>query len=43
MFCCGPKRVKTALSSYIPVKLCRVWGSHSSGYEDLYLLGHNAV
>jgi hypothetical protein len=22
---------------------CRIWGSHVSGYEELYLLGYNAV
>jgi hypothetical protein len=22
---------------------CRVWGFHSDGYEDLYLLGYNAM
>jgi hypothetical protein len=23
--------------------LCRIWGSHSSGYEELCLLGYNTV
>jgi hypothetical protein len=22
---------------------CRIWGSHSGGYEEFYLLGYNAV
>jgi hypothetical protein len=23
--------------------ICRIWGSHSSGYEEFYLLEYNAV
>jgi hypothetical protein len=23
--------------------LCKIWGSHSGGYEELYLLEYNAV
>jgi hypothetical protein len=22
---------------------CKIWGSHSGGYEEYYLLGYNAV
>jgi hypothetical protein len=23
--------------------VCRIWGSHSGGYEEYYLVGYNAV
>jgi hypothetical protein len=25
------------------VLLCKIWGSHSGGYEEYYLLGYYAV
>jgi hypothetical protein len=25
------------------IKSCRIWGSHSGGYENFYLLGYNTV
>jgi hypothetical protein len=37
------KGLKTALPRYIPVTFYRFHGSHSSGYEDFYLLGQNTI
>jgi hypothetical protein len=34
-------RLETEL--YHKLKLVRIWGSHSGGYEEYYLPGHNAV
>jgi hypothetical protein len=25
------------------LQVCGIWGSHNSGYEESYLLGHNAM
>jgi hypothetical protein len=31
------------LSKYTKLLFCEIWGSHSGGYEDFYLLGYNAT
>jgi hypothetical protein len=31
------------ISTLEPLDLCRIWGFHSSGYEEFYLLGYNAA
>jgi hypothetical protein len=33
-------RSATRKTYYYP---CRIWGSHSGGYENIYLLGYNVV
>jgi hypothetical protein len=25
------------------IRVCRIWGSHSGGYEEFYILGYNVV
>jgi hypothetical protein len=42
-FVVTPKGLKTALPRYIFVTFYRFCASHSSGYEDFYLLGHNTI
>jgi hypothetical protein len=36
-------RRQWSLLTWIVCKECRIWGSHSSGYEECYFLGHNIV
>jgi hypothetical protein len=36
-FCCGDSSVMKTIND------CRIWGSHSGGYEEYDLLGYNAV
>jgi hypothetical protein len=36
-------KLRTAVSLYVKHKVCRIWGSHSGGYEEFCLLGHNNV
>jgi hypothetical protein len=35
--------VKSFMESTTYVKIYRIWGSHSGGYEEHYILGYNAV
>jgi hypothetical protein len=40
---CSWGRAKNKIKKKNTVNLCRIWGSHSSGYEELNLLEYNAV
>jgi hypothetical protein len=41
---CGVRleRMKETAENHLDSQ-CRAWGSHSGGYEEIYLLGYNAV
>jgi hypothetical protein len=41
-----PEPLKQPMRNLLIYKLtyyCRIWGSHTGGYEELYLIGYNAV
>jgi hypothetical protein len=39
--CCG--RIFCKLRQLTEAGICRIWGSHSGGYEEYHLLGYNDV